>query len=254
MTQSPTDVRAVLLDIEGTTTPIAFVRDVLFSYARSDVKNFLAARFGSAEIQDDIERLRGEHAADLERGLEPPALARGSREDEIASLAAYVRWLIERDRKTAGLKSLQGKIWERGYLEGTLKAPVFPDVVPALRRWRGAGLKIGIFSSGSVLAQKLLFSHTDAGDLTGLIDLYFDTSSGAKAEAASYRRIASAFMLPARELLFISDAVAELDAAGEAGVQTLLCARPGNAPQPSREGRQIIRSFDDIPDLRVKES
>jgi enolase-phosphatase E1 len=248
------NARAVLLDIEGTTTPIAFVHDVLFSYARSHVKHYLAAHFGAAEILDDLARLREEHSDDLQRGLEPPALERGSRDDEVSSMAAYVCWLIGRDRKSAGLKSLQGKIWREGYLEGTLKAQVFEDVAPALRRWHGAGLKIGIFSSGSVLAQKLLFAHTEAGDLTEFIAHYFDTSSGAKTEAASYRRIASALGLRTGEVLFISDVVAELDAAVAAGMRALLCVRPGNQPQPSDEGRQLIRSFDEIPDPRAKDS
>jgi enolase-phosphatase E1 len=197
--------------------------------------------------------LRDEHATDSERGLEPPPLARSSRngevgssQDEIASMAAYVCWLIECDRKSAGLKSLQGKIWERGYVEGTLKAPLFADVAPALRRWRGAGLKVGIFSSGSVLAQKLLFAHTEDGDLMRLIDRYFDTSSGAKTDAGSYRRIASAFGLRARDILFISDVAAELDAADEAGMPALMCVRPGNPPQPKREGRRVVSCFDDI--------
>lgn len=261
MTQSLNDVRAVLLDIEGTTTPIAFVHDVLFSYARTHVKNFLAANFGSAEIREDLALLRDEHACDSEQGLEPPALARASREDEagshddeVGSMADYVCWLIDRDRKSAGLKSLQGKIWERGYVEGTLKAPVFADVAPALGRWHDAGLKIGIYSSGSVLAQKLLFEHTESGDLTRFIDRYFDTSSGAKTKAESYRRIASDFGLRERALLFVSDVAAELDAAGEAGMQTLLCVRPGNTPQPSREGRSVVHSFDDIHVQRLKDA
>ena len=143
----------------------------------------------------------------------------------------YVDWLIERDRKSTGLKSLQGKIWRQGYVDGSLKSQVYADVAPALERWRAQGLSINIFSSGSVLAQQLLFAHTEAGDLTKFIDNYFDTNVGKKGEAESYRRIAEALRLRADEVLFISDVVAELDAATEAGMSTLLSIRPGNPPQ-----------------------
>ena len=249
-------IRGVLLDIEGTTTPIAFVHEVLFSYARSQVRNFLTKHFGSAELLADLQQLGEEHATDVKHGLHPPALVNidgevdldvdGPRDAEIDSLAEYVSWLIERDRKSTGLKSLQGKIWEEGYIDGTLKAELFAEVAPALERWRHAGLKISIFSSGSSLAQKLLFAHTAAGDLTGFIDNYFDTTVGSKTDVASYRRIASALNLPAQNILFISDVVPELDAAGAGGMQTLLCIRPGNPPQPFAERYKRIWDFDEI--------
>src|SRR6185436_9145426 len=170
-------IRAILLDIEGTTTPIAFVHEVLFSYARDHAKEFLASNADA----EDIARLREEHAADVNNGEQPPE-----------ELAAYVEWLIVRDRKSTGLKSLQGKIWRQGYLDGTLKSQVYEDVAPAFARWRARGLSINIFSSGSVLAQQLLFAHTDAGDLTKFIDDYFDTNVGKKGDAESYRKIATA--------------------------------------------------------------
>jgi enolase-phosphatase E1 len=241
-------IRGVLLDIEGTTTPIAFVHEVLFSYARSQVRNFLTEHFGSAELVADLQQLREEHAQDVKQNLQPPALVEidGPRAAEIDSLGEYVSWLIDRDRKSKGLKSLQGKIWKQGYLDGTLKAELFPEVAPALERWRRAGLKISIFSSGSSLAQQLLFAHTEAGDLTGFIDNYFDTTVGSKTDVESYRRIASALCLPAEEVLFISDVVPELDAAGAAGMRTLLCVRPGNHPQSLAERYQQIRDFDEI--------
>ena len=237
-------IRGVLLDIEGTTTPIAFVHEVLFSYARSEVRSFLREHFVSTELLADLQQLREEHAIDMKQNLHPPALLESPRDAEIDSFGEYVSWLIDRDRKSTGLKSLQGKIWKQGYIDGTLKAELFADVAPALERWRQAGLKISIFSSGSSLAQKLLFAHTEAGDLTRFIDNYFDTTVGSKTDVASYLRIASALHLPAREVLFISDVVPELDAAGAAGMQTLLSVRPGNQPQPSAERYQIIRDFD----------
>ena len=223
------NVRAILLDIEGTITPIAFVHEVLFSYARDHAKEFLASEVD----EEDIARLREEHAADVSKGEQPPA-----------ELAAYVEWLIARDRKSTGLKSLQGKIWRQGYLDGSLKSQVYADVAPAFARWRARGLSINIFSSGSVLAQQLLFAHTDAGDLTKFIDQYFDTNVGKKGEAASYRRIAERLSLRAEEILFISDVVAELDAANEAGMETLLSIRPGNPPQEAAERYRAIHTFE----------
>lgn len=222
------DVRAILLDIEGTTTPIAFVHDVLFSYAREHVREFLNQNAAA----DDIALLREEHAVDVKEGRNPPPLT-----------AEYVEWLISLDRKSTGLKSLQGKIWRQGYEGGLLKSQVFEDVAPAFQRWRERGLRISIFSSGSVLAQQLLFAHTEVGDLTRFIDGYFDTTVGKKGEAESYRRIAEAMGIAAQEILFISDVVAELDAANQAGMKTILSIRPGNEPQPQYPS---IRSFDEI--------
>lgn len=236
-------IRGILLDIEGTTTPILFVHEVLFSYARAGLKDYLAARWDSPEMVADIARLHDEHAADIEQKLNPPALVKGTQDDEIGSVIAYVNWLIDRDRKSSGLKTLQGKIWRQGYFDGTLKAELFDDVAPALKRWRSADLSISIFSSGSELAQRLLFAHTEAGDFTGLIDNYFDTTIGAKTEVASYRRIAQTLRLPAQGILFISDVVAELDAASAAGLQTLLCLRPGNAPQQGGEQYGRVHTF-----------
>jgi enolase-phosphatase E1 len=243
---SATDIRAILLDIEGTTTPIAFVHEVLFSYARSRVRDYLAENFGSAELATDLARLREEHAVDLRQNLQPPALVAGPHDAEIESIVAYVNWLIDCDRKSTALKSLQGKIWKQGYVDGTLKARIFADVPPALDRWRRAGVKISIFSSGSALAQQLLFAHTEAGDLTGFISNYFDTTVGSKTAVQSYRGIATALGITAAEVLFVSDVAGELAAASGAGMQTRLCVRPGNPPQSLADRYQIIQSFDAI--------
>lgn len=234
-------VRGILLDIEGTTTPIAFVHDVLFSYARAHAREFLATNFDSEEVRADVALLREEHALDVSNDRHPPLL-----NSEIDSIATYIDWLIAQDRKSTGLKSLQGKIWRQGYLDGTLKSQVYADVAPALERWHAAGLSINIFSSGSVLAQQLLFAHTEAGDLTRFIDNYFDTNIGKKGEADSYRRIALETGLAANETIFISDVVTELDAASEAGMKTLLSIRPGNPPQPTAERFRSIHTFDEI--------
>ena len=234
--------RGVLLDIEGTTTPIAFVHDVLFSYARENAKDFLTKLFDTAEVRADVEMLRKEHASNDQH---PAALANNSRATEIESLSTYIEWLIARDRKSTGLKSLQGKIWKQGYEDGSLKSQVFADVAPALERWHASGLSISIFSSGSVLAQKFLFAHTEAGDLTRFINSYFDTNVGKKGEPDSYRRIATSLGLQPNEVVFISDVVGELDAAQEAGMQRLLCLRPGNALQDSGT-HEAIHTFEHL--------
>lgn len=233
---SSSGIRGILLDIEGTTTPIAFVHDVLFTYARQHVKDYLVQH--SNTLTDDIALLRDEHTRDISSGAQPPPLT-----NDPASVASYVHWLIDRDRKSTGLKSLQGKIWREGYTSGTLKAQVFDDVRPAFERWHNSGQRISIFSSGSALAQQLLFAHTEDGDLTALISDYFDTNVGAKGEAESYRRIATRMNLQPEEILFISDVVTELEAANEAGMKTRLSIRPGNQPQPNPDRFQIIETL-----------
>lgn len=238
--------RGLLLDIEGTTTPISFVHEVLFPFARARVGGFLRAHWNSSEVISDLALLRESHATDGEQGATPPPLLSEPGHAQIESITHYIHWLIDHDRKSTGLKSLQGKIWKEGYLDGTLRAPLFADVRPALERWQRAGLKVGIFSSGSVLAQQLLFAHTETGDVTGFIEAYFDTTTGAKASSESYAKIAAALRLGPAQVRFISDVVSELDAAREAGMETLLCLRPGNHPQPASHHR-AIDSFAGIP-------
>jgi len=242
---SAQNVRGLLLDIEGTTTPIAFVYNVLFPFARAHVKDYLSRQLASDEVRLDVERLRQENAKDVAEQLSPPPITASP---ELESIVGYVNWLMDRDRKSTGLKSLQGKIWEEGYRSGALKSEVFPDVPVALERWHKAGLKVAIFSSGSVLAQKLLFSHTIAGNLMNFIDAYFDTTTGPKTAAESYHRISAELQLNPTQLLFISDITAELEAATQTGVQSALCIRPGNAPQPKADEQRFIRSFDEVND------
>jgi len=207
-------VRGLVLDIEGTTTRVSFVYDVLFPYAREHLRGFLR----------DEARLQ---------------------EPELGVRAAFLESLMDADSKDPELKRIQGKIWQRGYEAGSLRGEVFPDVPPALQRWRAAGIGVAIYSSGSVLAQRLLFGTTPSGDLTKFIGHFFDTLVGAKRSPASYKHIAAAMGIPCRELLFLSDVRAELDAARGAGMQAALCIRPGNAEQDG-EGEQVIRSFDEI--------
>ncbi len=242
---SAQNIRGLLLDIEGTTTPIAFVYDVLFPFARAHVKDYLSRHLASDEVRLDAERLRKDHAEDITNLLSPPPISESSM---LESIVGYVHWLMDRDRKSTGLKSLQGKIWEEGYRSGSLKSEVFPDVPPAFERWHKNGLRIAIFSSGSVLAQKLLFAHTTCGNLTQFIDDYFDTTTGLKTAADSYLQISSELRLNPEQILFISDIGAELEAARNAGMQSALCIRPGNPPQRKVNEQHMIRSFDDVSD------
>ena len=239
-------IRGVVLDIEGTTTPIAFVYENLFSYSRTHVRDYLVRHFANKDVRADVELLRQEHAEDESKGKQPPPLAEPGAANEIDSLVGYFNWLVTLNSKAKGLKSLQGKIWHEGYVDGTLRSQMFPDVPRALARWRDAGLSINIFSSGSALAQQLLFTHTETGDLTPFINNYFDTSVGKKGEAESYRGIAASIGAQPHELLFVSDIVAELAAAREAGMKTVLAIRPGNQPQESADQYPSIHSFDQL--------
>jgi len=243
---SKSSLRGILLDIEGTTTPIDFVYQVLFPYARAHLEDYLKRNLGSKELERDLLQLREEYVRDLAEGLAPPKWVDAPPDAQMQSVARYVFWLMDRDRKSTGLKSLQGKIWQEGYLKREIESQVFPDVPPALKDWKEKNLDVRIFSSGSVLAQKLLFANTQAGDLTGSLNGYFDTNIGPKTSAESYRRIAAEFHLAASEALFVSDVVKELDAASSAGMKTLLSVRSGNPPQPKDHAHGIISSFGEI--------
>lgn len=205
-------IKAILTDIEGTTSAVSFVFDVLFPYARQHLPGFVRAHAGEVAVATQLAAVRadsGEADADLERVI-----------------AILLEW-IAADRKATPLKALQGMVWEQGYRAGQLKGHVYPDAVEALRAWHAAGYALNVYSSGSIQAQKLIFGCSEAGDLTPLFDAYFDTTSGGKREAASYARIAAALGRPAGEILFLSDVVEELDAAREAGMATCGLAREG---------------------------
>jgi enolase-phosphatase E1 len=239
-------LRAIVLDIEGTTTPVSFVHDILFPYARKQLRRYLEVHGGSPACRSVLDRLRLEHDVDARDAGDIPHWDDSTAAARDDSIVRYVGWLMDRDRKSPALKDLQGRIWEEGYASGKLVGQVFDDVAPALRRWHGQGIPIGIFSSGSVLAQKLLFRHSSAGDLTPHLRWHFDTSVGAKTDAESYRRIASTLEAPSSSILFVSDVVRELDAAHAAGMRTALCFRAGNAAPPPAPGHSMIQSFDDL--------
>lgn len=236
---------AILLDIEGTTTPIAFVYDVLFPFARAHVRAFVERHGSRDEIVDIVRALASERETDRSAGTRVPEWREGSAEESRTSVSDYVLWLMDRDRKSTGLKALQGEVWRQGYESGELVSDLFPDVVPALRRWVARGCRIAIFSSGSIAAQRLLFGHTSSGDVTECLSGYFDTTVGPKGEAASYRRIAAALGCASHRVLFVSDVTRELDAARSAGYQTRLAVRPGNAAQEPHD-HLVVHAFDEI--------
>ena len=205
-------VKAILTDIEGTTSAVSFVFDVLFPYAAKHLPDFVRQHAAHADVAEQLDAVRrdsNEPNADVERVIE-----------------IVLGWIAE-DRKATPLKALQGMVWEQGYQAGELKGHVYPDAVEALKRWYQDGFKLFVYSSGSIQAQKLIFGCSEAGDLSPLFSGYFDTTSGPKREAKSYERITQAIGLDASQILFLSDIVEELDAARTAGMATCGLAREG---------------------------
>lgn len=233
--------KGVLLDIEGTTSAIAYVYDKMFPYARRELDAFLA------EHADDDAMAPVKERFALDTGAKSFAEWTADAEDPIRLLRDEAVRLMDGDVKATGLKQLQGLIWEAGFKSGELQAHVFPDVAPALSAWREAGLDLRIYSSGSVHAQRLFFGHSEAGDLLPLFSGHYDTTTGPKRDTASYTAIAADWVLPAGEVLFLSDVTEELDAARSAGMATALVRRPGNAePTPSNPPHGEIASFDEV--------
>lgn len=236
--------RGILLDIEGTTSSISFVYDVMFPFVRRELDRFLREKWGkpdAAAACDAIARDAGHKSlADWQRstGVEGESAGR-------ELVAREVTRLMDGDVKATGLKQLQGLIWESGFASGELKAHVYDDVPPALKAWNAAGIDVRIYSSGSIQAQKLFFGHTIAGDLLPLLSGHYDTTTGPKKEAASYTAIAKEHGLAPPQILFLSDVAAELDAATAAGMKTGLVLRPGNPPQPAHT-HAVLHRFDAI--------
>ncbi len=254
-------VRLYLLDVEGTVAPIAFVYERLFPYAREHFEEFLwrvvpqmqalePGDFSEGAIFMDMMMLTRENRAETDPAA-PPILPPEAADQQIVSMSPayeiprilkYIYWLMDRDRKSTALKSLQGKIWRAGFERGELRGELFADVPEAFRRWAAMG-KVAIYSSGSVEAQQLLFRHSTYGDLTPLIASYFDTRTGPKLAAASYGAIAAAMDVAPGEAIFFSDVVRELDAAREAGLGTRLVVREGNAAVEDARGHLAIESL-----------
>lgn len=214
----------ILTDIEGTTTDINFVHQVLFPYAYQKLPAFVRANLQNPEVEKALEL--------TQQSLQEEGLPAQSTDDLVAGLLSW----ITADRKHPALKSLQGLIWEEGYVSGGFKGHIYPDVLPALERWKQEGLRLGIYSSGSVAAQKLLFGYSVYGDLNPFFEAYFDTAVGHKREVHAYETIANQLNLSPAEILFLSDVEAELDAAKAAGMQCLQLLRPGTIPSMRHEG------------------
>ena len=235
----------VVLDIEGTTTPVSFVYDVLFPYARDRLRDWVREHARDDGSSETLRLLRAEWEEDVARGEHVPAWPTTGGPARDTAILEYLTWLMDRDRKSRSLKLVQGEIWEGGYRDGTLCGEVFDDVPAALERWHRAGYTVAIYSSGSVLGQRLLFANSTAGDLTQYIDYYFDTSVGPKRSSESYARIVSSVGVTAAELLFISDVAAELEAARAVGFRTLLCVRDPSTRPPSTDS-PVVRDFNGI--------
>jgi enolase-phosphatase E1 len=213
------DIEAIVTDIEGTTSSIDFVHDVLFPYAASLLPEFVRTHESDPEVAkllDDVRKEAGEPDA-------APA--------RIAQI--LLQWIAD-DRKSTALKALQGLVWEAGYENGDFTGHVYEDTAPNLRRWAARGIALYVYSSGSVKAQQLLFGHSDAGDLRPLFTGYFDTRVGPKRDVASYRSITAQIGLPAGRILFLSDVVQELDAAAAAGMRTVRLVRHGSSAGTGR--------------------
>jgi len=238
-------IKVLLLDIEGTTTPVDFVYKTLFPYANRKVEGFVLEHFRDVEVQAVLAELAAQQKGDEREGLRPPVWSQETEEARLRSTIAYVHWLMTRDSKCTPLKALQGKIWQLGYTNGELHGEVYADVPSAFARWRRQGREIRIYSSGSVLAQQLLFRSTAAGDLTVYISAFYDTAIGPKAESESYRRIAQSGHRAASEVLFISDAIKEIKAARLAGLHATLCVREPRGTNDD-SGNGTIRTFDEI--------
>ena len=217
-------VRAVLTDIEGTTSSLSFVKDVLFPYARQALPQY---------IRDHEARLRG-LTADIAATVGKSSLSTQETADIL------LQWMHE-DRKVTPLKAVQGMIWRTGYESGELQSHIYEDAVRALRKWRAGGLALYVYSSGSIEAQKLLFSHTPHGDLQPLFSGYFDTTTGPKLESRSYETIVRSLQLPAHAVVFLSDHEGEIQAASAAGLPAVLLAREAREASTA-----YARSFDEL--------
>lgn len=233
-------IKAILLDIEGTTTPIDFVHKTLFPYAKTKIGEFVAENF--TDIQSEIAQLKTEYKKDFAEQI----YGRDFRADAPESVADYLKFLIETDRKSTPLKSLQGKIWQKGYESGELESVMFEDVPSAFERWKTEGKTIAIYSSGSILAQQLIFKYSNFGDLSSFISDYFDTNTGPKRVTESYVKIAAALNHPPKRLAFFSDIAAELDAARHAGMQTSLVIREGNDLVKNKNDYEVIYDFEEV--------
>ena len=236
-------IEAIVLDIEGTTCPVNFVSQTLFPFARRQLTQTICAQNRKASVSAAIQEAISEWKKDTDptsQALLLQATSQNSPTEE--EVVRYFEHLIECDRKSTALKELQGIIWEQGYASGELQSPLYPDVIPALDTWKQKGLTLAVYSSGSVKAQQLLYSHTTYGDITDRFSQWFDTRTGSKLKEDSYNTISQIIGIKATSILFISDHPRECDAALASGMETRFCLREGN---PHRNGghHQVIHNL-----------
>jgi enolase-phosphatase E1 len=234
--------QAVVLDIEGTISPLSFVHDVLFPYARRHAAEYLRTHWNAPELRDAMRLMARDVGMTC---LEDWLAADSEVESQERILSAIDRWM-EIDAKLTGLKAFQGLVWDEGYRSGQLQSLIFPDVPLALAAWTSKSIRVAIYSSGSIAAQKAFLAHADRGDLLPYLSAHFDTTTGPKKEAESYRLIARQLQADPSKLLFISDVHAELDAARESGWLTALALRPGNAPLGILSSHAVVRDFAEL--------
>jgi len=239
--------RGILLDIEGTTSSISFVYDVMFPYVRKHLTFEVFSNWMEPEYIEAFHAIaRDAGHESLDAWLKKEGLSRENPLRAAEIVCKEVTRFMDADAKATGLKQLQGLIWQSGFESGELQAHVYDDVPPALAAWNAADKDVRIYSSGSVQAQKLFFGHTTAGNLLPQFRGHYDTTTGPKKEASSYQRIAGDLGTPPGEILFLSDVVAELDAARSAGMQTALVVRPGNPAAPADHGHCVIKDFAEV--------
>lgn len=228
-------IRVILTDIEGTTSSLSFVHDVLFPYAEEHIGEFIKDGFAdNPEIREQLEAV-------AERS--------GVSANELDGLIEVLQAWIREDRKETPLKVLQGMLWEQGYQSGAFRGHVYPDAAESLRNWHDRGLRLYVYSSGSVKAQKLIFGHSECGDLTPYFSGYFDTRVGPKRNPESYRNILDQIGVEPETVLFLSDVEAELEAAESVGMRTALLVREGPIPETTRP---VMRDFDEVDKLLKK--
>ncbi len=237
--------QCVLLDIEGTVSDILFVYDVMFPYAKKNMDRFLLENWESLAVQGAIETVARDAGITTVKDWLGPKWQSGD-SSAILKLSEHCQQLMSTDSKATGLKLLQGMVWQFGFESGALRAELFADVLPALEEWKANGLDLRIYSSGSVLAQRMFFKHTVLGDLTDLFSAYYDTTIGNKREVTSYERIAAESQFDPGDIVFVTDVHAELMAAGQAGMQVVASVRPNNLSLPAEFTGLTITSFSQL--------
>lgn len=241
-----TVIKAIVLDIEGTTCPVSFVSQTLYPYAQKKLAKTINTPNPKTTILNAIQDVIAEWKEDTDKTSKELLIQTKSQTSPgNKEVIRYLDYLIQCDRKSTALKELQGIIWEQGYANGELQSPLFEDVIPAIDHWKKQGLLVAVYSSGSIKAQQLLYSNTQSGDISDRFSKWFDTRTGSKLDASSYTKISEAFKLEPQSIIFVSDHPGECDAAQASGMQTRFCLREGN-PHRKCDGHPAINSLSEI--------